>query len=578
MINYFKENLEDEEITVDERLDIIENNEVEIEDLLKNILKFDTCKNLVTLNESLFQDLEVFSDHLQNEKFSILHKINRTQTMVGNHYLKYKLGHPIYDINELNIQKDNIKQLNNISFTNELKLINNNEKEILWFWKDIDENLESIHDMIYFSSSYLNFLNYNEIYLLSLNIYKIFVAPVVTIISPLSSIIFLFIMYTYYKIKIPFSEMIQVCKKLFFSQFSGNSKLKIFFSISIWLFFYLQGVYQTFSLSKQINKISNLFHKKINILTKFVKTTNLIYQNVLDNKLKLKYLDIQDNIKNLLPSLNNLLFEAEPSLFTNKGKIFSTYYTILNIKKQFEPLLYFISEIDFYNSIQTLHKEYKNKPNKFTLPDYIESNKIVFDINKCWHPYLTNKPVQNSINLKKNIIITGPNAAGKSTFIKTLLINNLLSQTISLSSSNNFRFTPFENFNSYLHIPDTKGKESLFEAEMNRSLDYISFLENNKKKKSFIIMDEIFSSTNNTEGVEAAKIVCNKLTKFKNNITLLTTHYNELSKLEKTNRFSNYRFIIKRDTNKNIIFTYKLTKGVSKDKIALELFSKKINQ
>ena len=90
---------------------------------------------------------------------------------------------------------------------------------------------------------------------------------------------------------------------------------------------------------------------------------------------------------------------------------------------------------------------------------------------------------------------------------------------------------------------------------MNRSLDYISFLENNKKKKSFIIMDEIFSSTNNTEGVEAAKIVCNKLTKFKNNITLLTTHYNELSKLEKTNRFSNYRFIIKRDTNKNIIFT-----------------------
>lgn len=578
IINYFKENLEDEDVTIDEKIDIIENNDLEVNQLLKQTLSFNECDYNVTFNDSLFQDLEVFKDHLQNENFSIINKISRTRTFLGYFYLKYKLNNPIYDINNLNIQKDNINKMLKIDLNKELKTIHNNEKDILWFWKEIDENLQSIHDMIYFSSSYLSFFNYNEIYLLTMNIYKIFISPIITVVSPLSSIIFLFIMYSYYKIDIPFSEMLSICKKLFFNQFSGNSKLKIFVSVGIWLFFYLQGIYQTINISKQINKISNLFHTKINVLTNFVKIVNNIYLNITDNKLKLKYSDIFNNLKKLLPSLENKLFSSKPTLFNNKGKIFATYYTILNIKELFEPLLYFVCEIDYYNSIKSIYLEFKNTNNKISLPNYVENNDIVFNINNCWHPYLQNKPIKNSIKLNKNIIITGPNAAGKSTFIKTLLLNVLLSQTISLCTSDKFTFTVFENINSYLHIPDTKGKESLFEAEMNRSLNYIEYLKNNKNKKSFIIMDEIFSSTNNIEGVEAAKIVCEKLSKFKNNITLLTTHYNELSKLQyKNKKFTNYRFIIKRDKKNNIIFTYKLAKGVSKDKIALELFKNKIN-
>ena len=179
--------------------------------------------------------------------------------------------------------------------------------------------------------------------------------------------------------------------------------------------------------------------------------------------------------------------------------------------------------------------------------------------------------------MNKNIIITGPNAAGKSTFIKTILLNILFSQTISLSTSENIDLTLFKNLNSYLHIPDTKGKESLFEAEMNRSLNYINYLKENEDDKSLIIMDELFSSTNNKEGIEAAKIVCKEMVKYKNNLTLLTTHYSELSSLEKeTKKFKNYKFLIRRNEKNDIVFTYKLKKGFSKDYIALELFSKKL--
>jgi DNA mismatch repair ATPase MutS len=52
--------------------------------------------------------------------------------------------------------------------------------------------------------------------------------------------------------------------------------------------------------------------------------------------------------------------------------------------------------------------------------------------------------VRNDIDILICIIITGPNAGGKSTFIKTLLINVLLSQTICISTSDYCLLTPFK--------------------------------------------------------------------------------------------------------------------------------------
>ena len=55
-------------------------------------------------------------------------------------------------------------------------------------------------------------------------------------------------------------------------------------------------------------------------------------------------------------------------------------------------------------------------------------DKLKFSVKNIWHPCIE-KPQKNSINLKKNIIITGPNAAGK-TFNKASIINLLLTQQI----------------------------------------------------------------------------------------------------------------------------------------------------
>ena len=66
---------------------------------------------------------------------------------------------------------------------------------------------------------------------------------------------------------------------------------------------------------------------------------------------------------------------------------------------------------------------------------------------------------------------------------------------------------------------------------MLRSKEYISKLKSNDKP-AFIIMDEIFSSTNYIEGFSGAYAILNKISKFNKSLFIVTTHYNKLSKLQ----------------------------------------------
>ena len=96
------------------------------------------------------------------------------------------------------------------------------------------------------------------------------------------------------------------------------------------------------------------------------------------------------------------------------------------------------------------------------------------------------------------MLLSGPNGSGKSTYIKSVLENIILAQTIGFSFCQEMSLTPFHNFITHLNIPDCQGKESLFQAEMNRCYQYLQELQslNQEGKFSFNIIDEIFVSTN----------------------------------------------------------------------------------
>ena len=100
----------DEELSLDERLQLIQKNESSVKDIFSALidLEFNNESQIVKVNERVYNDLEFFRDNENSSNNTIYNKINYTQTELGNNYLKFTLEKPIYNTKLLN-QRQNFK-------------------------------------------------------------------------------------------------------------------------------------------------------------------------------------------------------------------------------------------------------------------------------------------------------------------------------------------------------------------------------------------------------------------------------------------------------------------------------------
>ena len=465
------------------------------------------------------------------------------------------------------------------------------------------KHIDLMNDLIYFNYDFIPFFNVNEILnnsekaLLITNIYKIIISPLLTILTPLVSLIIPLVLMYYMKskinINIPFSTLLsQYIKTLFGADsmkmiFKSPTKalLASFITKGIYLFMYFQNIYYSLQSSSNTNKIINIIHEKLNKIKLYItlsdKVKNICNNNGINNiNSFIKYSSINEDLITYDEYFNFSIFNTAPGLFTNKGKILHTYNKFKKIKEPLVNVFHYIGIIDLLMSVENILSN-STIENPYTITKFLDKKKPSINIKNIWHPYLNkdvvNNIVKNTIDIKNNILITGPNAAGKSTFIKSVIINIILSQTIGISSSELFEITPFDLIETYLHIPDSKGCSSLFEAEMFRSKEYIEKIKNlDENLFSFIVLDEIFSSTNYVEGFSGAYSILKKISSFSNTLSITTTHYTDLEILEKDTkgRIKNYKFEVEHDKDNEIVFNYILKEGVSRQYIALELLKK----
>jgi DNA mismatch repair ATPase MutS len=179
--------------------------------------------------------------------------------------------------------------------------------------------------------------------------------------------------------------------------------------------------------------------------------------------------------------------------------------------------------------------------------------------------------VANDVTLDKQLIITGPNAAGKTTVIKTTLFNIILSQQIGFGFYERAEVNPYDYLHCYLNIPDTSGRDSLFQAESRRCMEILRCIIDNPKKRHFCIFDELYSGTNPYEAVAAAYGYIDYISKNPNVDLILTTHYIELCELlEKRNSgaVTNLHMSVSPDTG---AYQYKIADGISTIKGGLKV-------
>ena len=179
------------------------------------------------------------------------------------------------------------------------------------------------------------------------------------------------------------------------------------------------------------------------------------------------------------------------------------------------------------------------------------------------------KIVKNSYSLDKNIIITGPNASGKTTLLKSTLFNIILSQQIGCGFFNSASVKIYDFIHCYINIPDTGGRDSLYQAEARQCKNILETIEANSTKNHFCVFDELYSGTNSDEAIDSAYGYLNYLNKFSNIDYVLTTHYTKLCK--KLNKQNNNFYMKVNINTKDFEYTYKIKKGISKVKGALKV-------
>lgn len=518
--------------------------------------------HLSIVGQDVHHDLELFTAYSNNYNDTIMHIIDDSliNTRCKQHII-HKLKHPIYDIEQLRISQQELHKTvltyqNNMDETNIIShCIQTNEKDIEWLFDHSKDEIIDILDIVYFQMNVFERLGLNKSseLLVVKNMYTVLLAPLISFFSPLMYIIVPYFIIVYkLKFNIPISVFFKTFTKALVQSYAFR---KVFFfqciTLGLSVFMYFQTLLNTLEMAKNNYKVLTHILEKINNIILYIDACERIkyIYNISDSD------NTISDIKKIVEKCKSLPYHFGYKLW------FFRNVDLIKLNKYFDIFDTFFSKL-------TLAKVFTKY--KMCLTDFVTSENIHINAINTFHISIKN-PIPNTIHLNKsNCIITGPNAAGKSTFIKGVLLNILFSQTYGIACADTFSLTPFYFINSQINIPDCKGKQSLFEAEMFRCKQYLDIVSQLPKHlKSINFMDEVFSSTNVIEGVSGAFGILQKLSTFTNVCAIVTTHLLYLTKLKS---FVKYKMNVNINENDGTItFPYKLEKGNSKQLVAIEL-------
>lgn len=253
-------------------------------------------------------------------------------------------------------------------------------------------------------------------------------------------------------------------------------------------------------------------------------------------------------------------------MFTHHDLI--KYNSMLNFFKNNKDTVNRIFEtVGFIDSMIAI-ASYRHMLDYYSLPNLSKAKTnpelIITDV---YHPLIL-KPVTNSISSTSSTLLTGSNASGKSTFIKSLAVNAILSQTIYTSLSREYKASYFIIYSSMALKDNILSQESYFIVEIKSLKRIIDKAGGEYPMLCFV--DEVLRGTNTLERIAASSRILASLAK-KNTLCFAATHDIELTYiLEKY--FTNYHFRERVD-EKQVLFDYKLYKGRAMTKNAIKLLN-----
>lgn len=215
--------------------------------------------------------------------------------------------------------------------------------------------------------------------------------------------------------------------------------------------------------------------------------------------------------------------------------------------------------------------------------DRTDARRVYISAKELAHPLLED-PVTNDLETERPVLLTGSNASGKSTFLKTVALSSIMAQSIHTVLAESYKASMFKVMTSMALRDDIESGESYYIVEiksLKRIIDAAKSTGENSEKNSanssadegkdipiLCFIDEVLRGTNTVERIAASTQILQDLG-CSNALCLAATHDIELTHLLE-DEFDNYHFE-EQILDNEIRFDYKLKTGRATSRNAISL-------
>jgi len=533
------------------------------------------------LDENIIDDLELLELNGDSEaaRQGLLETIIQPKSKIAFERLNTLSE---YYTNNKNFLKDTQKILGAWKVDENIESKQKQYDDFYELWKNIKSDENFIDRYYYVDIEFFKFLNNSPLFLQILSLYNL-VSPILSLILPIILLIVPFFMLKFSGIPITLDSYYKVLVNIFSKHALGNIftvmgdiswEKRVYAVVSI--VFYFFSIYQNSLVCYRFYKNFGTIHDDLFSLKEYL-TTTVENMNILEQSC-MKYTSYIPFLQTIYPHKEYCMRLIETLNVITQFDLKNLTYKSKQIGYIMKHFYEFHTNKDIHNTIEfslgvNAFMEHMNGLNELRREKLI--NKCKFGKNtklkNAYFPHLIhNEPVKNDIDLSKNIAITGPNASGKTTTLKATLFNLIFSQSFGYGFYSGATISPYNRIHCYLNIPDTSGRDSLFQAEARRCKEIIESLED--EKRHFCIFDELFSGTNPNEACASSYGFIKFLIKQKNIDFILTTHLMDLCKKIDPMMRNNHMYVERLD-DYNFNYTFKMISGISNVKGGLKVLS-----
>lgn len=233
---------------------------------------------------------------------------------------------------------------------------------------------------------------------------------------------------------------------------------------------------------------------------------------------------------------------------------------VLEHRKDFERMNGALGEIDAFISVA----EFRRALPFWCVPEYTDS--VSFDVKELSHPLLE-APVGSDLAVsQKGVLVTGSNASGKSTFLRSVALAAILGQSIATVYAKSYKAARFYIISSMSVSDDIVSGSSYYMAEIKALKHVMDACEEEQNVLCFV--DEVLKGTNTVERIAASSEILRSLVR-DNALSFAATHDIELTEML-SEYYTNYHFEedMKDD---DVKFSYRLLEGPATTRNAIKL-------